>query len=53
MCNISKQQQKKLNIENIKDLTQCPISLKLFHILCFIYFFIYCDIIQNVLLDYY
>lgn len=40
MCNISKQQQKKLNIENIKDLTQCPISLKLFHVLCFIYLFI-------------
>lgn len=33
MCNISKQQ-KKLNIENIKDLTQSLRSLKLFHIVC-------------------
>lgn len=33
MCNISKQQ-KKLNIENIKDLTQPFRSLKLFHIMC-------------------
>lgn len=32
MCNISKQQQKKLNIENIKDLTRCLMSLSLFHI---------------------
>lgn len=31
MCNISKQQ-KKLNIENIKDLTQCVLSLNLFPI---------------------
>lgn len=38
MCNISKQQ-KKLNIENIKDLTQCVVSLNFFYILEFPMFY--------------
>lgn len=42
MCNISKQ--KKLNIENIKDLTQSLLFLELFHIFvsfvfCFVLFY--------------